>query len=64
MSRTTELREAATSQADDLLDALEDLEDHVNQHPGANGEDKHTVLAHARDRAQRCKHSLQEDWPG
>lgn len=63
MSRTDELREAAVTQAEDLLDALHDLEEHVDAHPGSDGEDKHLSIRHARDRADRAKRTLVEDWP-
>lgn len=63
MSRTTELRQAAVTQANDLLEALDELADHVDQHPGTNGDEKQATIDHARDRAQRSKRGLEDDWP-
>lgn len=63
MTKTDELRQAAITQADDLLDAIDELDEHVDQHPGTNGDEKRATIAHTRDRAQRAKRGLEDDWP-
>lgn len=66
MTKTDELRQAAITQADDLLEAIDELDEHTDSHPSPNEEvreRRERALNHARDRAERAKRGLTDDWP-